>query len=620
MTFAVDQNREIQQLKTLLFQMEAERLDALETDVASLQQYVGASDRLEAATADILVAALERAEVERPRELANAIAPSVVSAIRSEIRNSRDLMVDALYPITGRLVSAAVANAFRELIAFLEQRLNALTSTELWIGRVKSLVTGRPISEFVLVDSTPPRVNRLLFIERGAGLLISDWKREELPNEGADLLSAMVAAILEFSVQALAGEGDLQKLDFGGREIVLRASPRFILAAECIGPLRPADDARINTLFFDAIENINEDPNFDRAKLASLAASVEFAPPSPKRKNRRGKLILFASVALVAAGLAWLAGLFVTRTMLERRTYAMLEQLAGEQPLLASFPLQLDFDHGNQTLSVSGIEPSQVNVAPLVGALAKAASPYRVLDRIGIVPGLEQPAALRADVAVVQQSLERIQASIEETRGAIAAETEARDRQVAALNEQYTKLRDALHGAIAEETGARDQQIAGLGEQYARLQNEMRGAIAAEAQSRSQQYSGLQSLVDGPAGRLGRFMASTAIFFGDGESFADDAAAERQIAELAALLANNDLRVRIVGHADESGSDRANRILARKRAEQVMQRLTLLGIEPSRLFVVSRSASMPISDKAGVTNEENRRVTFENVFRSEASQ
>ncbi|WP_210235386.1 hypothetical protein, partial [Mesorhizobium sp. M8A.F.Ca.ET.197.01.1.1] len=106
-------------------------------------------------------------------------------------------MVDALYPITGRLVSAAVANAFKELVARLEQRLNALTSMELWIGRIKSLATGRPISEFVLANASPPRVNRLLMIERGNGRLVADWKREGISDERADLLSAMVAAILE---------------------------------------------------------------------------------------------------------------------------------------------------------------------------------------------------------------------------------------------------------------------------------------------------------------------------------------------------------------------------------------------------------------------------------------
>jgi hypothetical protein len=270
MTSAAGQNREIEQLKTLLFQTESARLETLETDVAFLQQYVGGAERLEAATADILIAALERAEVKRPRELANAIAPSVVSAIRSEIKNSRELMIDALYPITGRLVSAAVGNAFKELVAFVEQRINALTSTELWIGRVKSLATGRPISEFVLADGNPPRINRLLILERGSGRLIADWTDGGISDERADMLSAMVAAILEFSVQAFAGEGDLQKLDFGGREIVLRASPRFILAAECTGgSLRPADDARINSLFLDTIESMDRGSNCDAAMLAS---------------------------------------------------------------------------------------------------------------------------------------------------------------------------------------------------------------------------------------------------------------------------------------------------------------------------------------------------------------
>lgn len=611
MTSAVGQNREIKQLKTLLFQTEEARLETLETDVAFLQQYVGGAERLEVATADILVAALERAEVNRPRELANAIAPSVVSAIRSEIQNSRELMVDALYPITGRLVSAAVGNAFKELLAFLEQRINALTSTELWIGRVKSLATGRPISEFVLANGNPPRINRLLILERGNGRLIADWTGEGTTDERADLLSAMVAAILEFSVQALAGEGDLQKLDFGGREIVLRASPRYILAAECIGPLRPTDDTRINSLFFDTVESIDRGASCDAAMLASLAASIENISPPLKKTKRSGKVVLFVLAALAAAGLAWLAGVFVTRTMLEQRTNAALQQLVEEQPLLESFPLQLNFDHGNQSLAVSGIEPSQVDIAPLVDTLAEAAAPYRIVNRIGVVPGLEQPAALRSDIAAMQQSLARIEASV-----ASGSEQSAGLRaDVAATQQSLARMQfsiDETRGALSEESESRDAQYASLSEQFSGLNEKYAGL--------SERYAGLQSIVDGPAERLGRFMASTAVFFRNGDEFADRAEAEQQIRELAGLLVDNDLRIRIIGYTDDSGSASVNRILARKRAEQVAQRLTSLGIERSRLFVVSRPASMPISEEIGGAHYANRRVAFENVFRTEPSQ
>ncbi|MGO4711734.1 OmpA family protein [Bradyrhizobium sp. 2TAF24] len=565
---AAGQNREIEQLRALLLQPEAARLQTLEGNVAFLQQYVGTADRLETATAEILVAALERAEVERPRELANAIAPLVVSAIRSEIRNSREQMIDALYPITGRLVSAAVANSFKELVSFIEQRINALTSAELWIGRIKSLVTGRPISEFVLANSQPARVNRLLIIERGNGRLIADWKREGTVDERADLLSAMVAAILEFSVQALAGEGNLRTLDFGGRAVVLRESPRFILAAECLGPLRPADDARINSLFFDTIETIDRGTAADATMLASLAAAIETDLSPARKAGRRGRAALVILLVLGAALLAWQLATFVSRTMVERRTDAAVAQLVARQPLLASFPLRLEFDHGNRSVSVSGIEPSQVEIAPLIEGLTQAAAPYRVVNRIGVLPGLEAFAALRSDVAALQRSAAEVQVAAAETRTMIAEETKSRSLQDARLDEQQ---------------------------------------------------AGLKSVVDRPAERLNRFIASAAIFFGNSDEFLNGDDAARQIRDLAALLAGNDLRVRIVGYADESGSDAGNKVLGRKRAEQVMRRVASLGIEPSRLFVVSRSASNPITDRVGVSVGGNRRVTFENVFQAEVA-
>ena len=579
MAAAAGQNREIEQLRTLLFQPEATRLTSLEAELDSLQRYVGNADRLEAATAGILVEALERAEVNRPRELATAIAPVVVSAIRNEIKNSREQMIEALYPIVGRLVSAAVANAFREVVASLEQRINALTSAQLWVGRIKSLATGRPISEFVLADSQP-QVNRLLIIERGNGRLIADWKRDATPDERADLLSAMVAAILEFSVQALAGEGNLQTLDFGGRQIALRASPRFILAAECLGPLRPADNARINSLFFDAIERIDRGADCDAPMLAALVAAIETDDAPPRIASRRGKVILIAVLAAVAALLLWLAVTSLTRGLLERRTHAALEQLAAKQPLLATFPLRLDFDHGKASVAVSGIEPSQLETAPLLDALATAAAPYKVVNHIGLVSAPDQVAASQASIAA---SLTRLQASLDQMREAMSAQAKSGDQRYAGLTTQYDKL----------------------GEQYVRL---------------GEQYAKLQSVTDGPAARLDRFIASTAIFFvNNADEFLDNDQAEQQLRELAGLLANNDLRVRIVGYADQSGTEGTNRTLARKRAEQVQRRLTALGVDPSRLILVSRAATMPITDRVDATVGGNRRVTFEMVYRGEVA-
>jgi outer membrane protein OmpA-like peptidoglycan-associated protein len=327
--------------------------------------------------------------------------------------------------------------------------------------------------------------------------------------------------------------------------------------------------------------------NPDTPMLAALADAIEIDPASRGQGSRRGRFVLMGLVAVVAAALLWLGETWVMRSMLEHRTHEALRQLVARQPVLASFPLRLDFDHRDRTLVVSGIEPSQVETAPLVDTLAAAAAPYRIVDRIGIVPGLEQSAELRTGIAVMQQSLARIQASIDETRAAIAGESNSR-------NAQYDGLR---------------QQYAGLGERYAKLGEQLARL--------GEQYAGMQSVIESPAARLDRFMTSAAVFFGDGDQFLDSAQAAQQLQELAGLLEGNDLRIRIVGYADESGTESANRLLAHKRAEQVQKHLASLGVDLSRLFLVSRSASMPITDKVGAANGGNRRVTFENVFQTE---
>lgn len=550
-------NGEFDRLKMLLFRQEREHLTSLQADIASLQQYVGNAARLEQATAEILIGAFRNAEIERPRELAAAVAPLILSSIRSEIRNSRDLMVDALYPITGRLVRAAVANAFKEMIAVVERRIGAMTSVDLWISQVRSLLTGRPVSEHIVAESSRPKVLRLMVIERGSGRLVADWRPSDAPIERADLLSAMIAAIMEFSVQALAGEGTLQALDFGGREIVLRSSPRTILAAEFAGVMRPADDAKISSLFFDLVENIDQGKPSGRAALAALASAVELSL-GRRASSRRGRMVLIGLLALCGLGTVWLGTFFAQRMMIERRTTAEFIRLAANEPTLTGFPLRLKFDHQSGSVFVSGIAPDRTSLDPVIKGLAAVAAPYQVVTQIGDLRRLQEFAAQRSLSDLLHKS--------------------------AAIEMEFSNLRERLAG---------------------------------EERTREQQVTELRSAVSGPVERLERFIRSTAIFFSNGEEFFDHARAVRDARDLAEILAGNELTVRIVGHADETGSAAGNKELGRRRAEKVVELLKSMGVDPARLAVVSRSSSVPIMDQAGAMLGGNRRVTFENVFRDE---
>jgi outer membrane protein OmpA-like peptidoglycan-associated protein len=263
-----------------------------------------------------------------------------------------------------------------------------------------------------------------------------------------------------------------------------------------------------------------------------------------------------------------------------------------------------------------------VRTAPLIDALGKAAAPYRIVGRIGVLPGTEQLAALGADIDALRQSATGLRAGIDENRRALAelgqsladVQKSAGETGEAVVGQKQSLA--SLQARIDQARGPSEEEAKSLAALQAGL-DQTRAALTEETKSRNQQYDAIRSIADGPAERLDRFMAATAIFFGDADAFADDKAADQQIRDLAGLLAGNELRIRVVGHADDTGTETTNRAVARKRADQVARRLTSLGIEPSRLFVVSRSSSLPISD---VPSEGNRRVTFENVFRAERPQ
>ena len=163
------------ELRSLLLGEDFRRLDEVTARVEKIDAHVGDSKRLETATAEVLVEAFRKAEVAHHRELASAVAPLIVSAIRSEIKNSKEMMVEALYPITGRLVTAAVAAAFRDLVEHLNSRIDRLMSANVWRLRMRALMTGRTMAEVAMAESGVANLKQALLLERGSGRVLANW-------------------------------------------------------------------------------------------------------------------------------------------------------------------------------------------------------------------------------------------------------------------------------------------------------------------------------------------------------------------------------------------------------------------------------------------------------------
>lgn len=98
-------------------------------------------------------------------------------------------------------------------------------------------------------------------------------------------------------------------------------------------------------------------------------------------------------------------------------------------------------------------------------------------------------------------------------------------------------------------------------------------------------------------------------------NFATDAAqilpeSEPQIEQVTALLKNDDqLRLSVEGHTDNSGGEAHNQKLSQARADAVRERLVAAGINAARLTAKGHGQSQPVADNATEQGRaQNRRV------------
>lgn len=415
--------QDFSQLKSLLFGNEQRFLDELAGRLEELYTQAGDDESLRRSVTRVIADALRDAEIADHENLARAMAPVVVRTIQTEIVNSRDTMVEALYPITGQLVSAYVANAFKDLLAQINQRLEGGLSGRRLYLRVKSFFVGRPYSELVLAELNAPRVEELLLVRRESGELIDRWQAPvigETPGpEGAalpaaaggdamagseHLVSGFLSAITEFAREAFASDsGQLRSLDVQQHRIYLRASPGHLIAAKCRGVMPAGMERTLDQVFVAVLDHHAEAlaQSAPSSKAGLLAVLPDFArrlqEEIGEHEDRAGSNNMLAMAflsAIVLALAAWL-GWGTYRDWREARTKAGVERIIAEEPDFKGFPVQVEVTDLGRRVRLEGLAPSVAAREKVLARVRREIDPNALASSFAVLPSLAMARRLR---------------------------------------------------------------------------------------------------------------------------------------------------------------------------------------------------------------------------------
>ncbi len=259
----MDQQEKLNLLKEILLTDEREFSERISNKIAILEQTLQEKEKLSEKVNPIIWEELERFKSEIPQNL----GPAITESLKNEIKNSRDDVVEALYPILGKMIKKYIS---QEMKVLSEKVNDAARNTFSFAGlkrKLKAKATGVDENEIILRDIASAQIEQVFLIEKDSGILLGSFSKKETVDQ--DMISGMLTAIKAFVEDAFKETGrDLQSIEYDSYEIHLQNFHKYYIAIALGGTFTENAQSELEDYNLDVSQEINKaDILLDRAEL-----------------------------------------------------------------------------------------------------------------------------------------------------------------------------------------------------------------------------------------------------------------------------------------------------------------------------------------------------------------
>ncbi|GAA4276667.1 cell envelope biogenesis protein OmpA [Aquimarina mytili] len=219
-------------LKELLLTEEKEYTDSIAEKVEELSKIVYQKQELSHKVDPIIDDKLDQFVEEIPKTL----GPTITEALKTEIKNSQDAVVEALFPIIGKMIKKYIAHEMRLLSENISRQTKKAFSFKNWFRRTKAKAQGITEGDLALSDYAKPRLIQMLVIEKNSGILIADYSPLSDGTIDNEMVAGMLTAIKSFVEDAFeGGDQNLETIEYELYTIHIQNFYSYYIAAVISG-------------------------------------------------------------------------------------------------------------------------------------------------------------------------------------------------------------------------------------------------------------------------------------------------------------------------------------------------------------------------------------------------
>lgn len=206
-----------------------------------------------------------RNEINKIHQLNN-----ISSLIKKEIRESQPEMIDALYPIMGKLVQKFIKTELEKLNEQINEKIDDNFS---WSAIKREFLSlfGIKQEEILLAQASQAVIEEFFVIYQNSGILQAHYSKNEVIDD--DMVASMLTAIKSFVGDAFGHKADLEMLEYGNMKMIIYNAPRFYLVAVVAGVVDKSFQARLQSymqLFYERYLSLHTDEEIAEKDLSKI--------------------------------------------------------------------------------------------------------------------------------------------------------------------------------------------------------------------------------------------------------------------------------------------------------------------------------------------------------------
>lgn len=238
----MNQDEKLNIIKDILLTDERELASSIERKIKILETTVNEKKNLSTKVDPIIDEKLQQFI----KEIPDTLGPTITEALKEEIKNSKDAVVEALFPILGKMVKRYVQHEMKLLSENINNQINKTFSFKRFFRKAKSKASGIEESQLIIQEQTNAKIEQVIIIEKGSGMVLAEYSKTKMADE--DMVAGMLTAIKSFVEDAFKKEEqNLQYIEYDLYHIHLQNFSSFYIAVVVSGAY--------NIIFKDKLED-----------------------------------------------------------------------------------------------------------------------------------------------------------------------------------------------------------------------------------------------------------------------------------------------------------------------------------------------------------------------------